>query len=356
MAQPVDFKPMTAAEARALRDRLHREGRRVVFTNGCFDLLHAGHVRYLEQARRLGDALIVGLNSDASVRELKGPGRPLNSEFDRAEVLSGLRAVDGVVVFDSLRATELIRELKPHLYAKGGDYTPESLERSERDALAEAGSVIRILPLLPGRSTTGLIQKVNPSLRVALWGPDYHDLVRFLLDLPRQGLSQIQLVLVIAADLSSANQQILDQKGVVTLSGAGSQGGLGEPIWGAGLQALSEHRVDLLVVAPGASSFLAEFGAELKLPALCLHHGSMPGSDPAESLSEAISQGELSAVCTLHEWGGGQQDGKVWLQAEVPIRLGDDLQSLQARLAQQGQVLLHKALAHWRREGAAARA
>lgn len=124
MAQPVDFKPMTAAEARALRDRLHREGRRVVFTNGCFDLLHAGHVRYLEQARRLGDALIVGLNSDASVRELKGPGRPLNSEFDRAEVLSGLRAVDGVVVFDSLRATELIRELKPHLYAKGGDYTP----------------------------------------------------------------------------------------------------------------------------------------------------------------------------------------------------------------------------------------
>ena len=122
----------------AQRQAAKLAGEKIVATNGCFDILHPGHVRYLQQAKTLGDRLVVLVNSDASVRELKGPGRPLNSEFDRAEVLSGLRAVDGVVVFDSLRATELIRELKPHLYAKGGDYTPASLGRAARAGRAAA--------------------------------------------------------------------------------------------------------------------------------------------------------------------------------------------------------------------------
>ncbi len=126
MSSP-EFQPMTAEEVRRLRDRLDAAGRKLVFTNGCFDLLHAGHVRYLNQARALGDAMVVAVNSDASVRALKGPARPVNNENDRAEVLAALRVVDAVVIFDDERATRLIEAIRPHIYAKGGDYTVDSL-------------------------------------------------------------------------------------------------------------------------------------------------------------------------------------------------------------------------------------
>lgn len=150
-----------AGELARVRDEMEAAGRRLVFTNGCFDLLHAGHVRYLRQARALGDALAVGLNSDASVRALKGEGRPANTQDDRAEVLAALGCVDYVVIFDGKRATNLLQAVRPHLYAKGGDYTPESLDPEERAALAEAGAEIRILPLVPGRSTTGLLSRLR---------------------------------------------------------------------------------------------------------------------------------------------------------------------------------------------------
>ena len=150
-----------AGELARVRDMMEAEGRRLVFTNGCFDLLHAGHVRYLREARALGDALAVGLNSDRSVRELKGPDRPLNPQEDRAEVIAALGCVDYVVVFDGKRATDLLRTVRPHIYAKGGDYTPESLDPEERAALAEGGAEIRILPLVPGRSTTGLLSRLR---------------------------------------------------------------------------------------------------------------------------------------------------------------------------------------------------
>ena len=132
----------------------------MVFTNGCFDLLNAGHVRYLQQARGLGDALAVGLNSDRSVRELKGKGRPVNVEEDRAEVLAALGCVDYVVIFDGKRATDVLSTVRPHVYAKGGDYTPDSLDPEERAALEKAGAEIRILPLVPGRSTTAVLERV----------------------------------------------------------------------------------------------------------------------------------------------------------------------------------------------------
>lgn len=145
----------------ALRDGMDSAGRKLVFTNGCFDLLHAGHVRYLQQARALGDALVVGLNSDRSVRELKGEGRPLNAQDDRAEVLAALGCVDFVVIFDGKRATELLRAVRPHVYAKGGDYTTDSLDPEERAALESCGAEIKILPLVPGRSTTALLGKIS---------------------------------------------------------------------------------------------------------------------------------------------------------------------------------------------------
>jgi len=154
-------KLKSASELAAIRNQMEESGKKLVFTNGCFDLLHAGHVRYLQQARQLGDALLVALNGDPSVRALKGPDRPLNHEADRAEVLCALECVDFVTIFPTVRVTEIIREVKPQIYAKGGDYTPESLDREEYGALVEAGSKIEILPLVPGRSTTGLIQKMS---------------------------------------------------------------------------------------------------------------------------------------------------------------------------------------------------
>jgi D-glycero-beta-D-manno-heptose 1-phosphate adenylyltransferase len=134
---------------------------RLVFTNGCFDILHVGHIRYLRAAKELGDILVVGLNSDDSVRQLKGPHRPINSEADRAEILAALAVVDHVVIFQEMRASRLITLLRPDLYVKGGDYSIDSLDQSELDALRSVDAKIKIVPLVPGRSTTRLIEAIQ---------------------------------------------------------------------------------------------------------------------------------------------------------------------------------------------------
>ena len=146
-------------ELAAISERMAAEGRKLVFTNGCFDLLHVGHVRYLQQARALGDALLIAVNGDASVRVLKGPSRPVNQEQDRAEVLAALDCVDFLTVFHSERVTDLVKQIRPQVYAKGGDYTVESLDSGERKTLEEVGAEIRILPLVPGKSTTSILEK-----------------------------------------------------------------------------------------------------------------------------------------------------------------------------------------------------
>ncbi|MBX7134256.1 MAG: D-glycero-beta-D-manno-heptose 1-phosphate adenylyltransferase [Fimbriimonadaceae bacterium] len=137
-----------------------RAGKRLVFTNGVFDILHAGHVTYLAQARALGDLLIVGLNSDSSVRGLgKGADRPINPEGDRAVVLSALRAVDGVVVFGEPTPEALILALKPEVHVKGGDYDPEQMP--ETPLVRSYGGEVVILPLLAGRSTTSILDRLG---------------------------------------------------------------------------------------------------------------------------------------------------------------------------------------------------
>ena len=152
-------KLKSPAELAALCAQLGARGRRLVFTNGCFDLLHVGHVRYLQQARALGDALLVAVNGDASVRALKGPTRPIHGEHARAEVLAALSCVDFVTIFHTERVTDLVSAIRPQVYAKGGDYTVDSLDPGERGALEKVGAEIRILPLVPGKSTTGTIAK-----------------------------------------------------------------------------------------------------------------------------------------------------------------------------------------------------
>jgi rfaE bifunctional protein nucleotidyltransferase chain/domain len=166
--QPVDIpgedtrsKIVTADSLAAARDALDAQGRRLVLTNGCFDLLHIGHVRYLQAARALGDALAIALNGDESVRALKGPGRPLNPAEDRAEVLAALGCVDFVTIFAEPRATRLLAAVRPHIYVKGGDYRLETLDASERAALGAAGAEIHLVPMTPGRSTSRLIDAVR---------------------------------------------------------------------------------------------------------------------------------------------------------------------------------------------------
>lgn len=138
-----------------------RKGQEMVFTNGCFDILHIGHVCYLESARKLGDYLVVALNSDHSVRKLKGPNRPINNQFSRAKVISALECVDYTVIFSTKRVTSLIKELKPEIYVKGGDYQPESLDATERKTILSYGGKIHILPLWKGYSTTSTLQKIR---------------------------------------------------------------------------------------------------------------------------------------------------------------------------------------------------
>jgi rfaE bifunctional protein nucleotidyltransferase chain/domain len=129
-------------EAATLADRLRAQGKRIVLANGCFDLLHVGHVRYLRAARALGDVLFVGLNADAAVRRLKGPGRPVIPAAERAELLSALRDVDHVVVFEDDTADELLRRLRPHVHAKGTDYRPDSVP--ERATARAVGALVAI--------------------------------------------------------------------------------------------------------------------------------------------------------------------------------------------------------------------
>ena len=153
-------KIVSAERAVAVAKELRDGGRKLVFTNGCFDLLHVGHVRYLAAARALGDALLVAINGDESVRALKGDGRPINRAEDRAEVVAALECVDAVVIFPEVRATALLEKVRPAIYVKGGDYTAESLHPEERGALERVGSEIRILPFQAGYSTSRLLEKM----------------------------------------------------------------------------------------------------------------------------------------------------------------------------------------------------
>lgn len=146
-------------KVRALVEELHKNGKTVVTTNGCFDILHVGHVRYLEKTKSFADVLIVLLNSDKSVRSIKGESRPINPEADRAEILSALRCVDYVVLFDEDSPRELIDEMKPDVYTKGADYTLETLP--ERDVMLKNNIKVEFIEFVDGKSTTKIIDKMK---------------------------------------------------------------------------------------------------------------------------------------------------------------------------------------------------
>ncbi len=146
-------------ELKNIIKNLRAQNKKIVFTNGCFDILHVGHVRYLSKSAQCGDVLIVGLNSDSSVKKLKGESRPINNESDRAEVLCALKSVDYVIVFDELSPCNLLKELKPDIYTKGADYNLETLP--ETKCAKENNIEIKFIDLVEGKSTTKIIEKIR---------------------------------------------------------------------------------------------------------------------------------------------------------------------------------------------------
>ncbi len=155
-----DFdNPVPRPALSRLCQSLKAQGKRLITTNGCFDILHVGHVRILQAARALGDALIVGINSDESVRKLKGSGRPINGELDRAEVLAALKCVDYVTIFGEDTPVEFLRAVKPDIHVKGSDYTADQL--AETPVVEGFGGQVKILDLVPGKSTTAIVSRIQ---------------------------------------------------------------------------------------------------------------------------------------------------------------------------------------------------
>ena len=155
------MKIKTKDEIKNIVHDLKREGKKIVWTNGCFDLLHVGHVRYLKEAKKLGDILIVGINSDESVRKLKGKGRPIQTAEGRAEILSSLEFVDYIIIFPELSVERYLIEFKPDIYVKGGDYTiDEIMNHEEGRAVKSYGGKISFVPYVKGKSSSEIIEKI----------------------------------------------------------------------------------------------------------------------------------------------------------------------------------------------------
>ena len=159
----MNFKVVELEDLSDRCEKLRSAGKKIVATNGCFDLLHVGHVRYLQAARALGDVLIVGLNGDSSVHELKGAGRPITTQSDRAEILAALACVDLVTIFPEIRATKFLAAVRPAVYVKGGDYTSETLDEEELTIMKEIDAAIRLIPFEIGYSTSGLVEQICKS-------------------------------------------------------------------------------------------------------------------------------------------------------------------------------------------------
>ena len=357
-----DYTPATIADVRRLRDALDQQGKKLVFTNGCFDLLHAGHVRYLEQARALGDAMVVALNSDQSVRVLKGADRPLNPQNDRAEVMSALRAVDAVVVFDDARATSLIEAIRPHVYAKGGDYTVDSLNREERSALDAAGTQICILPLVPGRSTTSTINKMmsgdcaaasDGKLRLAVLGSGAGSNLRAIIAATQAGTLRADIAVVLSDQAESSFLNIARQAGLQALfvDGGANPRRFSEAAQKEIFDHLERARVDVVV--------LAGFMRILKEPVISAYAGRIVNVHPsllpkfkgANAPQLAIDAGESESGCTVHLVTAEIDDGRTLAQAKVPVLSGDTAESLHARIKVEEHKLLPQVLNEWRERG-----
>ena len=335
METPTTF---TWDQARAWRDALNAQGKRVVFTNGCFDLLHLGHVRYLQEARECGDALVVAVNSDASVRALKGPDRPINSAEDRAEVLLALSAVDAAVIFDDMRATAAIEAIAPHIYVKGGDYTPDTLNSEEKAALDKAGTEIRILQMVEGKSTTNTLQRLtkgnNAKLKLGVLGSGHGSTLENLFKAIDDGRLSAEIVLVIS---DVGNARILDiahERGVPNLyvDPGDYKTKLSDAAQKEICERLQAEDINLVI--------LAGFMRRIKSPILesfvgrilNIHPSLLPKYPGREAWTQALDAGETEAGTTVHLVNAEIDAGQILAQQRVAILPDDTPDTLQTRI------------------------
>lgn len=358
----------SAAEIRKLRDKLDAEGKKLVFTNGCFDLLHVGHVRYLRQARECGDALVVALNSDASVRALKGPTRPVNTEEDRAEIMCALACVDAVVVFNEERVTKLIHEIKPHIYTKGGDYTADTLNPEERAALDAEHVSIEILPLVAGKSTTATLKRVaagegtptdethsaeptGPAkLKLGVLGSGHGSNFESILKAIKDGTLDAEVSVVLSDVKDSRILRIAREAGIPALFV--DPGSDPKKLAPAAQKELCDHlrRHDVeLVVLTGfmrvvKDPLLTEFSDRI----VNVHPSLLPKYKGLKAWVAALEEGEAETGCTVHLVNAAVDGGEILAQAKVPIKFSDTPETLYARIQKEEHRLLPEVLASWR--------
>ena len=363
MKQGMDFGALESAisspeEVGKLRDELDQQGRRLVFTNGCFDLLHAGHVRYLAEARALGDALVVALNSDDSVRQLKGPSRPVNVEEDRAEILKALRSVDAVCVFHEPRVTRLIEAIRPHVYAKGGDYTVESLNPEERGALERVGAKIEILGLVAGRSTTATLKRVakgeqqaaNAPLRIGVLGSGEGSNFQAILDAIKEGRLNAEVCCVISDNEGSGVLEAARAAGLAAffVDPGSNPRRLPDSAQKEVCEHLQRANVEIVVLAGFMRVLKEPTLSEFRGRIINIHPSLLPKYKGSNAVQQAIEAGELETGTTVHLVTAELDAGLILAQATVPIHIGDSAPQVHQRIKQQEHQLLPHVLAHWR--------
>ncbi len=325
--------------ARSERDRLEAERKRLVFTNGCFDLLHVGHVRYLNEARALGDALCVALNADASVAALKGPTRPINGLEDRAEVLLGLSSVDLVIVFGEERATNAIDAIAPHVYAKGGDYTPESLNVEERGALDRVGASVEILSLVAGKSTTETLSKLHGAnskpLRLGVLGSGQGSSLEGIFRAIDDGrLPNTEVALVLSDQSDARILKVAGDRGVsaVSVDPGPYKTRLGEPAQKEIRDRLKAASVDLVILAGFMRRVKAPVLEAFPRRVINVHPSLLPKYPGLLAWKQAMDAGETQAGSTIHIVDEGLDTGPILGREMVPILKGDTPDELLERI------------------------
>lgn len=331
----------TVEEIEALREKLEQEGGKLVLTNGAFDVLHVGHVRYLNEAAGLGDMLVVAINGDDSVRELKGPGRPINKVSERAEMLRALRCVDRVVEFTDRRATGVIEAIKPHVYTKGGDYTPDSLIDEEKELLDRLGTEIRILSLVPGKSTSATLAKLSSDVskpkKVAILGSGRGSNAQAILNAAQNGELGGEVAVVMSDVADSGILHIARGFDVPTLvidPGTDKLGQLTDAAMKEIVDRLKSYGVDLVVLAGFMrvirEPFLSNFNGRI----LNLHPSLLPEFPGLNPVARAIDANARETGCTIHLVDAGIDTGEILRQESLHVFEDDSVESLSERIHQ----------------------
>ncbi len=343
---------MNLDDAVAWRKGLADDGKRLVLTNGCFDLIHAGHTRYLAEARELGDMLVVALNDDDSVRALKGEGRPLNNQDDRAEVMAALRMVDGVVVFSGDRATSVIEALKPDVYAKGGDYTVDSLNPEERSSLEECGAQIEILSLVPGRSTSSTVRKMRDAdtdsrkLRIGVLASGSGSNMQAIQDAIEAGELNAEIVMILS-DVEDAKVhqrakdaglpcRYVDPGPFKTKLGEAAQKEIRDRLLAAGVDLICLAGFMRMVKPPLLDSFEGRI--------INIHPSLLPDFKGLAAWKQALEAGVPEAGCTVHFVDSGMDTGAIIDRERVSVLPNDTAESLHARIQEKEHILYPRAI------------